>query len=125
MEPGSLFACWSSHNTFRKGAGVSESAGQLREQPGRGGASTEARQHRPREETWASLISRQGFDVVVLMIIKVILATCKEFTGREQEEAQGGHAEDCDVPPSRDDAPETTAGMGGAQQQVNLKCIWG
>lgn len=44
-------------------------------------------------------ISCQGFNVVVLMIIKVILATWKEFTGREQEEKQGGHIQDCDLPP--------------------------
>lgn len=73
--------------------------GQLREQPGRDGVSTEARQHRPREEPGLHFISCQGFNVVVLMIIKVILATCKEFTGREQEEKQGGHIQDCDLPP--------------------------
>lgn len=70
--------------------------------------------------------------MVVLMIIKVILATCKEFTGREQEEKQGGYVEDCDRPLPRsrslDDSRDgrcTEAGEYGVHLRVDCSFLGG
>lgn len=37
--------------------------------------------------------------MVVFTFTKIILATHEEFIGREQEEKQGGHLEDCCIHP--------------------------